>query len=82
MYILEIQNPNGANNKKRTINNLIKDNIWHLHSLSTDYRFFKVLGKFECQKADIHFKTQPEPVAKNATIQGLRLGIEPVTLDL
>ena len=37
----------------------IKDNIWHLHSLSID-RFF------ECQK-DIHFKTQPGQVAKNAT---------------
>ena len=36
----------------------IKDNIWHLHSLSTD--------KFEYQK-DIHFKTQPGPVTKNAT---------------
>ena len=40
-------------------------------------------GKFECQK-DIHFiKTQPGPVAKNATpIKGLRLEIEPTTLDL
>ena len=42
---------------------IIHDNIWHLHSLSTN-KFFK--GNFECQK-DIHFKTQPGPVAKNAT---------------
>ena len=51
----------------------IKDNIWHLHSLSID-RFF------ECQK-DIHFKTQPGQVAKNATPRP-RQGIEAATLHL
>ena len=27
---------------------------------------YRQYGKFECQK-DIHFKTKPRPVAKNAT---------------
>ena len=36
----------------------IEDNIWHLQSLS-------ILISFECQK-DIHFKTHPGPVAKDA----------------
>ena len=43
----------------------IKDNIWHLHSLSKHIHFLKQ-GKLECQK-DIHYKTQQGPVAKNAT---------------
>ena len=37
-------------------------------------------GTFECQK-DIHFKTQPDQLLK-MQLQGFRLGIEPVTLDL
>ena len=46
----------------------IKENIWHLHSFSTD-RCFLMLAKFECQK-DIHFKTQPGAMQ----LQGLRAG--------
>ena len=48
---------------------VIKDNIWHLHSLSTD-RFFKELYRrvnSGVRTIYIHFKTQPGPVEKNAT---------------
>ena len=43
----------------------MKDNIWHLHSLSVDENQTEVrCNKFECQK-DIHFETKPEQVATN-----------------
>ena len=37
--------------------------------------------KFECRK-DIHYKTQPGPVSRNANSKAFRLGIKPASSGL
>ena len=68
-------------NQQIQLNKMLFLNYSRLQSLmSYNKNVWPALTKNECQK-DTHFKTQPGPVAKNATPR-LRLGIEPATLDL
>ena len=48
------------------ITTCVQDNIWHLPAGCQSIKVKVRCSKFECRK-DIHFETQPELVAKNAT---------------